>query len=369
MESFVKNWVVGILVLLTSAVFADDRIAIPPFCNNSLILLSPEIAAKIQREDAQLRELFVRQALGEGLIFIEQSIARPAFGKIESLADALRLVDLVADHPTVYGPINDVLGRLSPARNWALYLNTGFHAVPTHTDGHREMVQQTIDHFPRFDGATALNGSPPLVLDVGIGDGNLGIATVVRNPRTILSGIDIAGAGINISNWRLNEITDLNAAKYSDPGLANFGRFWTGRGSASDPHMFPIEQYDAASMVLTLFAVPTAQRKTALQNIYNSLKPGAKFILIDPVLQANDAATGRQFLKEIVRSAYRNNPDLTALDVAILTAKNAHSLFKTDFMTPAEQQSFVEAVGFRHLTTSQPVYYGIANMQVFEKPQ
>ncbi len=304
-------------------------------------------------------------ALGEqGILTMQKILKRPPFEKVQTVEDALAIVDQVANDPSAYQPINEILNKLSPGRSWALYLNTGFHAVSTHTDGHRDMVQETITEFPKSESGT----NPVRIFDVGIGNGNAVIAAAIRDPHAIVHGLDIAGAGLNISMWRLNTGADEAAEKHSDPGLASVGRFSMARGSATDPLMFPPQQFDGGSMVLTLFAIPTAQRKQALQNIYNSLKPGAKFVLIDPVTKISDPAVGKIFLKEIVRNAYQNNPDLSALDVALLTAKNAHQLLKINFMESEQQQSIVESVGFRHVAAPHPVYYGYASMQVFEKP-
>ena len=132
--------------------------------------------------------------------------------------------------------------------------------------------------------------------------------------------------------------------------------------------MFETPKFDAGSMVLTLFAIPPAQRKAALSNMYNSLKPGARFVLIDPIPSLNNSSDGKTFLREIVKNAYQNNTDLTALDLAILTAKNAHNLLKTEFLGPQAQRALGESVGFKAIGTQQSVYYGIATMTVFEKP-
>jgi ubiquinone/menaquinone biosynthesis C-methylase UbiE len=356
--------VFGLFSLLASFAYGD-RVMLPPFCQNAYKLLSPGDSRRIQIEDTQLRELFIMQALGpEGMAAIRLATGFEPFHRVQSLEEALAIVDRVSDDPTAYGPVNTVLNDLSGPKSWALYLNTGFHAVSTYTDGHREMVQKAIDQFPGIQ----IIGHTPRFLDVGIGNGNLVAAAAIEHPQSIVQGLDIAGAGLNISTYRLNELTDIASRKFNDPGLENVGRFWVGRGSASDGQMFKNQKFDAASMVLTLFAVPSSQRQKALQNIYDSLEPGGRFVLIDPIPKVGDPSAGRKFLREIVKNAYKNNTDLTAADLAILTAKNAHNLLKTDFLTAEQQRAMGEAAGFKMIGRQEPAYYGICTMTVFEKP-
>ena len=340
------------------------RVSLPPYCNMLSKFVSDADISRIQLEDSQRRELLIIQALGpERMLTIENALGVPPLSAVSTEAEALAIVSRMMDEPQVYGPVVRILNDLPSNRSWALYLNTGFHAVSTYTDGHRDMVQKAIREFPH-EGSFG----PARVLDVGIGNGNLVIAAAVDNSTRIVTGIDFAGAGHTISTMRMNDISDIATAKFNDPGMERTGRFMFGRGSATDPHMFRGQQFDGASMVLTLFAIPPSQRKAALKNVFESLAPGARFVLMDPIPKANTADEGRLFLRTIVSNAWQNNRELTALDVAILTAKNAHGLLKIDFLSPETQKEMAEEVGFRAVAGPEIGYYGLVNMQIFEKP-
>jgi SAM-dependent methyltransferase len=369
MRAWLRRVAITLSVMaIASPTYADLTIVrnqIPPFCNNAYELILPGMAREIQVLDAQFRDLFIMQALGhQGILAIDGAIKRPSMGKIQTLEEALHLADLLMDDPGTYGPVLQQLAKLTPSQRWALYLNSGFHAVPTHSDGHREMNLEVIDHFPK----NAPGEDPARVADIGLGAANLIVAAAVRNPFGITYGIEIAGTGLNVGTQRLNLISDAASARFNDPGHAQTGRFWVARGSATDPHLYKGQKFDAASMVLTLFAIPPAQRAKALKNIYDSLEPGAKFVLVDPLPVFSDKKVARRFLQDIITSAYKNNTDLTALDISVLVANNAHNLFKTEFLTAEEQKAMGESVGFKAIGDGRSVYYGIANMQVFEKP-
>jgi len=351
-----------VFLILGSLAFAKDM---PPLCNNLLRLVDPGDVRKLQIADKHDREYLITEALGpEKIAVLEKVLRRPIFAKIESEAEALAMLHAVLDDPTIYKPLIAVRQDLSADQDWALYLNSGFHAVSTYTEGHREMVMSAIDQFPK-----SAEDRPTRAIDVGLGNGNLMIAAAVADTKILMNGVDIAGPGLDITARRMNRIANIAAQKNNDPGLMNSGRFNVGRGNAADSHLLSGRKFDAASMVLTLFAVPPNLRKQVCRNIYDSLEPGSRFVLIDPVPKVNDPAAGRIFLEEIVKAAYRNNPELNVLDVAILAVKNGHGLLQISFNSPAEQKALVESVGFRAVSEPEAMYYGITSMQVFEKPK
>lgn len=347
---------------------ANARTPVPLYCNNVLGRVPDSVLTVMRREDNELRQLFIRQALGDGGLNQIASLLGGVnpFDKVQSKKDALKLVDRAFDDPNFYEPILRILNSMSNAQSWALYLNSGYYAISTHTDGHRAMVQQSADLLPSGSGP----GGPIATVDYGMGAGNMALATAVADPSRIVHGIDIAGAGIDISTFRLNRLSDWVSQTYNDPGFTRYGRFSIGRRSITDTQLLPNQQFDAATMMLTLFTVPEPQRLQALQNVFASLKPGATFVLIDPAAMAHDPANGRKFLRTIVEEAWRNNPDLTNLDVAILAVKNAQALLKTStqFYEPSQLRKLAEQAGFR-LRSSSSAYYGCATMLVLEKPE
>jgi putative acetyltransferase len=354
-----------LLILFVSGYSWSDRTTSPFLCDGLSRLISPEAVKRIASEDLSRRQTEAIRIIGaEGMLQIEKALGRPPFQRIESEREALDLFDRVATDSNVFKPINDILQKLPPHQRWAVYLVTGFHAVSTHSSGHREMVQHTVDVLPK---AALLGGNSPRWADFGIGNAALMAAGMASNPRAHVVGVDVAGASLNRSMDALNAIADQVQIDRDGPSRYDFGRFSLHRGSASDPTLLDGQQFDGSSWVLTLFALPKNERAQALRLTADRLFPGGKSVLIDP-LPAVSGADGTTFLRQIIASAYRNNEELNALDVALLTAMNVHGLFRIDFMTAAEQTALGRSAGLEPVGAAQPVYYGIASMQVFEKP-
>jgi putative acetyltransferase len=343
-----------------------DRTSLPFICSNIAKVLPQDAIDRIAAEDRRRREDEVFRILDpEAMTRIERALGIAPFSKLQAKEEALKIFDRVTFDPDAYQPINQVLNALSASRRWALYLITGFHAVATYTDGHREMIQESAGSLPR---SALLGGSSPRLLDIGIGNGNLLAATMATNPKAVLFGVDIAGASQNRSMAVINSIADEVQARYPSHKRSDYGRFGFIRGSASDPDILLGQKFDGVSIVLTLFAVPSGEREQALRIVAEHVNPGGTVTLVDPVPSVGTAANAKSLIQLVVATAFRNNEELTALDVAILTAMNMHNLLKTEFLSAEQQTQLGQKVGLVPCGPAKPIYYGIASMQVFEKP-
>lgn len=345
---------------------SKTRATLPFLCSNISKILPKASIDRIAAEDSTRRDDEVTRFLGvDGLSKIEKALGFAPFYKLQTEKELLRIFESVSFDPAVFEPINQVLNKLSGNRRWALYLMTGFHAVATHSDGHREMIEGSAEMFPK---AALLGGNSPKLLDIGIGNGNLLAASMASNPKAILYGVDVAGGSLSRCMAVINSIADEVQDTQPPAKRFDYGRFGLIRGSASDPHLLDGKRIDGASIVLTLFTLPAAERKQVLRLMAERINPGGTLVLVDPVPNAGTAQNAIAIMQTVMKSAFRNNEELTALDVAIVTAMNMHSLLKTDFLSAEQQTKLGEEVGLIPVGSPKNVYYGIANRQVFEKP-
>ncbi|MBY0372271.1 GNAT family N-acetyltransferase [bacterium] len=361
-----NSWkvILGVVAVFFGHPVFAKRTSVPFLCDNIFSVLPANSVELIANEDRDRRQLQIQSSLGpQGLATIEKAIGASPFHKVQTEEEALAIFDKVASDPDAHQPIQEALSRLTDPQKWALYLITGFHAVSTHTDGHRSMVQQSVDAFPK---AALFGGSSPHLLDVGIGNGNLIGSAMASNPRAMIMGLDVAGGSLSRSMDVLNSVADQIQAQHAGPRMFDYGRFGLLRGSAFDPQLLRGQQFDGISSVLTMFALPETQRLPAFNLMSNQLVPGGTMTYIDPTPEFK--RNPREFLRTLVKDAYKNNEDLTALDVALLTVFNMGDFQKIHFLDPHEQRNLGIAAGLTPIGPSQPVYYGFANMTVFQKP-
>ncbi len=362
----VKNAVQSFLQGLGNPNPVLNRKSLPFLCSNISRVLPKEAIEQLAAEDRVRRNSEVVCLLGEeNLGVLKKILGADPFKKIEFETEALDIFENLAFLPEYFQPFNHILNELSSPQKWGLYLLTGFHAVATHSEGHRSMVQEAVFHLPQ---AAVRGGSFPNLMDVGIGNGNILAASLAQNPKAILWGVDIAGGSLNRSMSVINSLVDKVQASQTAERAQDYGRFALVRGSATDPMLIEGAKFDGISMVLTLFTLPPSQREQALRLLFEKLNPGGQLILAEPVPSVGSPANGICLLRDLLRSAFRNNEELTVLDVAMLTAMNCHNLFQLAFLTAEEQKAMAEKVGFVAKGVGVPVYYGVANLQVFEKP-
>ncbi len=343
-----------------------ERVPVAPICTRALGAFATADLEAIRRDDNMFREFLLRKTFGEaGLKILEKVIGAPCFERVQTLADALRIVDRAMDDPRFYKPILQILNALPPAESWAAYINSGYYAAG-HTDGNREMIDLAVGQLPTQSGGRG----PVRKIDWGMGSGSAVVADMIINPEGIVHGMDIAGAGLTVGMFRANRVSDLLSVKYTDPGFTTYGRFSLSRGSITDPVSVLKNHFDGGTMVLALFTVPLNERPIGLANSYDSLRPGGVLSFVDPVDKLHEPAIARQLLENVVKSSYRNNPDLTYLDVAILAVKNAQQLLQksTQFMDPSQHRHMIQQAGFV-VGSQQPIYYNIATMIKATKPE
>lgn len=153
------------------------------------------------------------------------------------------------------------------------------------------------------------------ILDLGIGTGLQLDAVFTRVPNAHITGIDVAG-----------KMLDLLREKYAK----KMDQITLIQGSYLEPLPDAV-QFDYCISVMTMHHLLEEKKLTVYQNIYNTLKPGGKYIEGDYIVSAEAAQDEMKSYKEVLGENSTTQDGYFHLDIPMTAGEVAALLQKAGF--------------------------------------
>jgi SAM-dependent methyltransferase len=196
------------------------------------------------------------------------------------------------------------------------------------------------------------------IVDYGFGTGNGSASLLLLGSRREIYGVDFSSLGLERAEAKLQKVAVLTGSQRAKLQVADLTEA-----------RLPQSRFDGALMNNVLYAIPKEKRLALLKKILGELKPGARFVISDPVrsLQTNPEAI-RKLLKDVFHSSVTNGSPMTEFDFAFFGFLNIKFLMGGGvFLTPTEITQLAEKAGFQ-VESIEPSYYGAAALAVLRRP-
>lgn len=241
------------------------------------------------------------------------------------------------------------LGGMDSPNLWDAYL-VSYDKIATFSEHLLRIAVSAHDILPK-DG---------LIFDVGAGTGTISsVLLMLARERRVIAG-DWSAKGLALAKTKLDLVTNKDPSRYKtllmdltkEEGWPN-----------------PTQKFDGAVMNNVLYAISSKEAKLAvLKRIFNSLKPGAPFVLSDILnLSLPELQTG---LAGTAASAVANGAPATEYDIALAGKVNFDVLVKYSslFMSTEELKALVREAGFK-INGWYSSYNGTATFLYMTKPK
>lgn len=243
--------------------------------------------------------------------------------------------------------IKDMGGPQSPAL-WDAYFQRAYNTVAASSSSYLQTVALSISKLP--------SGK---IIDFGSGPGNFSLAILLSSPYRTVHGIDMSPLAVQSATNMLT--ATVPQAK---------GRFHFQNGNLLE---MPPNQLkgDGGVMNNVLYNMQTTREKVnLLKKVRSQLKPGARFVLNDPLPKGQNEAELKNWLASLADSATRNGSPLTEYDIAFLSEINRSQLTRGNipFSTPKELINIAQQAGFVLVEGPLETYGGLVTSLVLEVP-